>query len=73
MNEDQIEAKDADVPALAVEGLNAAQREAMESGHTVVFVRGNDLIEKGPHGEKILKTLPPRKQVPLGDVRIIHE
>lgn len=69
MNHDE-DIEDADVPALAVAALNAAQRNAMESGHTIVFVRGNLLIEKGPDGEKVLKTLPPRRIVTERTIRI---
>ncbi len=61
MNEQNSE--DADVPVLAVEGLNAATRKALQAGDVVV-VRGNQLLKISPGATiEVLRLVPGRKKV----------
>jgi hypothetical protein len=55
--------EDADVPALAVQGLNAASAKALQSGRPVVVVRGQQLVRLTADGAVVLKNLPPRRKL----------
>ncbi len=53
----EMHSEDADVPALAVEALRAANRVTIQSGATIVLVRDGKLIRIEPNGETVLKTV----------------
>ena len=57
------ERQEADVPALALAALQAAQRRAREAGHTLVMVRDGQLVQICGDTVTVLKQLPARKKV----------
>jgi hypothetical protein len=57
-----IDADDADVPALAVAGLNEATRRAMLAGE-VVLIRDGKLVKVRPDGSvEVIRTVPGRQK-----------
>jgi hypothetical protein len=58
-----LDPQEAEVPQLAVQALNAAQRRAINSGRSVLVVENDDLVCIGPSGKAVLKKLPPRRKV----------
>jgi hypothetical protein len=59
----QEEQLEADVPALAVKALTAAQRRAAQAGHPQVLVRDGRLVQVTPTGTTELRTLGARRKV----------
>ena len=56
--------EDAEVPGLAVQGLNEATRKAREVG-AIVVIRGEQLVKIGQCGTiEVLRTVPNRRTVP---------
>jgi len=63
-------AEDADVPVLAVKGLDEATQRAREVGEIVV-VRDNQLVKIAPNGKiEVLQVLPTRKKVTVRTKKI---
>ena len=60
MSEDEISQLENDIPALAVEALTNATRQALASGRPVVLVVDGQLVRIGPDGCTPLRSLPPR-------------
>ena len=56
---------DADVPALALQALKAAQDRAVRAGHPMVVVRDGQLVRVCGDTVTVLKQLPGRKKVPV--------
>jgi len=55
--------EDQDVPQMALDALAAAHQRARRSQQTIVFVENGKLIEQGPSGRTILKSMPSRVHV----------
>lgn len=63
MNPADDDLEDADVPMLAIQGLQAAQRRSVLAGHPQVVARGDQLVRIDANGVTVLKQLPPRRTV----------
>jgi hypothetical protein len=63
MSSQDEERQEDDVPALALEALQAAQRHAQQAGHTLVMVRDDQLIQICGETVTVLKPLQARKAV----------
>jgi hypothetical protein len=61
--------EDANVPAMAVKALTAAQRRALASGREVLYVKNGELVRNTPNGPVRVKTLR-RVKVAAGKKRI---
>ena len=59
MSELELEARERDVPALAVEALNAASAVARASGLPTVFAESGRLVRREPDGSRqVIRDLP---------------
>jgi len=61
-SDSDLDALDADVPMMAVQGLNEASKRARKSGRPIVLVRGGQLLRISAEGTIVLKDLPPRRK-----------
>lgn len=62
--------EDADVPTLAVQGLNEATRKARQAGEIIV-VRGGQLLKiNGDATVQIVRAVPGRKKVAMRTKRL---
>lgn len=61
--DDDTDCDEADVPALAVEALAAAQRRARAAGHPLVQVQDGQLVRIEGAAVTVLKRLPGRQRV----------
>jgi hypothetical protein len=69
LSEAEIEALEAQIPALAEAATRAAFEDALARGHSVVCARGDELVEIAPDGTvRWLKSLPPNVSLPVGTV-----
>lgn len=59
----EMHSEDADVPALAVEALRAAQKRAVLAGHPQVLVRNRQLVRIVGGEIVVLKQMMGRKKV----------
>ena len=63
MDDEEMMRLEEQVPQVALDALNAAQREAVASGMPLVMVIGDGLYRVSGTGEKeLIRMLPPRKQ-----------
>ncbi len=57
------ESQDADVPAMAIQGLIAAQERAVAAGYPIVLVRNGQLVRIVDGQTTVLKSVLPREKV----------
>ncbi len=62
--DDDTDFSEADVPALAVQALTAAQQRAKAAGHPLVQVQDGQLVRIEGAAVTVLKRLPGRQRVP---------
>ena len=70
MTNSEADLEEADVPELALVGLNEAHERAKNSGLPLVFVRNDQLIRIENGVVTVLKQMPPRKKVTIQIRRI---
>jgi len=63
MSDIDDESQDADVPAMAIQGLVAAQQRAVAAGHPIVLVRNGQLVRIVDGQTTVLKSVLPREKV----------
>ena len=72
MDEKTIEFLEEHIPEMAKAAVTEAYWNALASGHKVLEVDGNNLVETSPDGtKKIIESLAPRKLVQKGQKLII--
>ena len=72
MDEKTIDFLEKHIPEMAEAAVTEAYWAALASGHKVLEIVGNNLVETSPDGtKKVIESLPPRKRVKKGQKLII--